>query len=153
MRRPILGKPGHDGGSGHKKEQGDAYERLIFDKFAFHGFAVALAETNQPGYDLIIHRMISGPRQRVQVKSRDYSVPTNFFGWYDVDEFDWLAAVLVNPPSRDCRIFIAPREIIDARAHYAKFREGRSFTAKNISRKLAEYEDNFDLAFKGRPLS
>jgi hypothetical protein len=63
-----------------------------------------------------------------------------------------LAVVHLNSPGYANRIFIAPRTVVDERSHNATFRKGRSFTAKNVSRKLADYENNFRLATEGTPL-
>src|SRR5438477_2740006 len=125
-----------------KRQLGDTGEALVLEQFTLAGMPASLAPQGQPGYDIIVEPP-GEPPQRVQVKSRDYRVPTNFFSWKYRDQFDHGAFVLRDSPGRETRIFIAPRAVVDERSHDAKFRWGRSFTVKNISQKLAEYEDNF----------
>jgi hypothetical protein len=133
-----------------KKQQGDACEMLIVDALTRAGVPAFLTPTNHRGHDIVAHPA-GRPPQRIQVKSREFAAPTNFVGWKYVDDFDWLAVVLLNPPGYAGRIFIAPRAVVDERSHNATFRKGRSFTAKNVSRKLADYENNFRLATEGAP--
>jgi hypothetical protein len=126
-----------------KQIQGDDAEVLVLAGVRRAGIPAVLMPTNHKGHDILAQ--LRGRPQRIQVKSRRYGVDTNFVGWYYVDDFDWLAVVLLNPPGYEHRVFIAPRAIADQRAHDAVFRSGRSFTAKNVSRKLADFEDNFRL--------
>jgi hypothetical protein len=131
-----------------KRQRGDAAEALILDQLNRAGIPAFRTRTNHPGHDILAHPPGLGP-QRIQVKSREFAAPTNFVGWKYVDDFDWLAVVLLNPPGYERSIFIAPRAVVDARSHNATFRNGRSFTAKNVSRKLAEFENNFRLLKNG----
>ncbi len=131
-----------------KVQQGDAAERLIVNELAGAGIPAFLTPINYRGHDIVAHPA-GRPPQRIQVKSREYATPTNFVGWKYVDDFEWLAVVLLNPPGYARRIFIAPRAVVDARSHNATFRRGRSFTAKNVSQKLADYENNFRLVPEG----
>jgi hypothetical protein len=127
-----------------KQQQGDAAERLILEQLARVGIAASRLPPNYRGHDILAHPPGKRP-QRIQVKSREFAATTNFVGWKYVDDFDWLAVVLLNPPGHQHRIFIAPRAIVDQRAHNAVFRSGRSFTTRNVSTKLADFENNFRL--------
>jgi addiction module HigA family antidote len=134
--------------SSGKRDQGEAAESLVLDELVRAGIPARRTPVNHPGHDIVAHPPGELP-QRIQVKSREFGASTNFVGWRYDDDFDWLAVVLLNPPGYDRRVFIAPRTVVDERSHDAKFRKGRSFTVKNVSRKLAEFENNYGLSRNG----
>lgn len=131
-----------------KRDQGEAAEGLVLDEFVRAGIPACRTPVNHRGHDIVARPPGELP-QRIQVKSREFGASTNFVGWRYNDDFDWLAVVLLNPPGYDRRIFIAPRTVVDERSHDAKFRKGRSFTVKNVSRELAEFENNYSLSRSG----
>jgi addiction module HigA family antidote len=132
----------------NKRDQGQAAEKLVVNGVLRAGIPASPTPTNHRGHDILAHLPGELP-QRIQVKSREYRAATNFVGWRYDDDFDWLAIVLLNPPGYERRVFIAPRTVVDERSHDAKFRKGRSFTVKNVGRKLAEFEDNYSLSKAG----
>jgi hypothetical protein len=97
-----------------------------------------------PGYDIAADPA-GRPLQRVQVKSSTFS-KTRYIEWFNDDEFDWLAIVILPAPGRDRRrLFIVPREVADERSTPADFRNGRNFNVGKLIQQLADFENNFSL--------
>jgi hypothetical protein len=148
---------------------GDAGEMLVAAELTLHGVPAFTVPDFWPGCDVIAQPMQSGMKpQRVSVKTRTYKRKDSFVGYDDIDEFDWLAVVILPGPGFDRRrFFIVPREIADQRAtpEYRDWKKqdpprhpGRSFFVRNLVKfptedpqGLADFEDNFGLS--GAPRS
>jgi hypothetical protein len=154
-------------GTRHRLPQiSDAGEMLIAAELILHGVPAFIAPDFWPGCDVIAQPTHPGTvPQRVQVKTRTYEPRNAFVGYDEIDEFDWLAIVILPGPGCDRRrFFIVPRKIADARGTtenrtWRKKRPerapGRSFFVRNVVKfpdehrqGLADYEDNFGLSQK-----
>ena len=137
---------------------------LIAAELILHGVPAFAAPDFWPGSDVGAQPTQPGTvPQRVSVKTRTYERKNAFIGYDDIDEFDWLAVVILPGPGCERRrFFIVPRDIADQRATpedrtWRKKRPerhaGKSFFVRNLVKwpaehrqGLADYEDNFVLS-------
>jgi hypothetical protein len=132
---------------------GDAGEMLVAAELTLAGVPALKAPDFRPGYDVVAQPIEAGSKPlRISVKTRTTNGKANLIRYYDTEEFDWLAIVILpdNYLDRDRRrFFILPRDIADNRAatttHNGK--PARCFWIRNSEslRGLADYEANFEL--------
>jgi hypothetical protein len=132
-----------------RKQFGDAGEHLVLAELGFAGVPAAKMPDNWPGYDLTA-RHPSGDVVRISVKTRSWSIKTDFIVYSCKDEFDWLAVVLIGCPGEKVRrIFIMPRSFADdvARANQpgTKTENERYWPLNKTPEIVGCYEDNFTL--------
>src|SRR5215472_11738985 len=98
------------------KQMGDAGEMLVAAELTLHGVPALTVPDFWPGCDVIAQPRGDSKPQRISVKTRTYS--RQIAGYNDIDEFDWLAVVVLPGPGLDHRrFFIVPRKVADRRAH------------------------------------
>lgn len=144
------------------KQLGDAGEMIIAAELTLHNTPALKAPDFWPGCDVIAQPKGRGP-QRISVKTRTYGRTSQSVGYNDVDEFDWLAVVVLPGPGCDRRrFFILPRHVADERGSVANRRwrmdprrhPGRKFFVHRLVKRptrdnpsgLEDYEDNFGLS-------
>jgi hypothetical protein len=130
------------------KQMGDACEMLVAAELTLAGLPAMKAPDYWPGYDLVAQ-----PRnrelQKISVKSRTFKRGQAFVDFSELDDFDWLAIVLL--PADSClerRIFIVPRDqaIANARKYKApKLANLREYRIDEVAEKFSCYENNFVL--------
>ena len=130
------------------KQMGDACEMLVAAELTLAGVPALKAPDYWPGYDVIAQPRGASP-QKISVKSRTFKRGAAFVSYSAVDDFDWLAIVLL--PGEGCpsrHIYVVPRSIADknARTYVAqKMLNHREYRIDEVGRKFAEYENNFSL--------
>ncbi|MGC2415236.1 MAG: hypothetical protein WA459_21375 [Stellaceae bacterium] len=144
------------------KQLGDAGEMIIAAELTLNGTPALKAPDFWPGCDVIAQPKGRGP-QRISVKTRTYGRTAQAVGYGDIDEFDWLAVVVLPGPGCDRRrFFIVPRHVADERGsiqnrHWRKDprrHPARKFSVHRLVRRptrdnpggLEDYEDNFGLS-------
>jgi hypothetical protein len=158
-------KPGQRGSTNYTTKQlGDAGEMLIAAELTLHGTPALKAPDFWPGCDVIAQLSEPGsPPQRISVKTRTFGSSAQFLVYNDIDEFDWLAVVILPGPGCDHRrFFLVPRHVADQRGTIKnrywrkdpRQHPGRGFFVRNLVDRptkdnptgLADYEDNFGLS-------
>jgi hypothetical protein len=121
LRLPdVIGMPNDVADRCHTtKQMGDAGEMLVAAELALHGVPAFTVPDFWPSCDVIAQPTQPGMKpQRISVKTRTYKRKDSFVWYDDIDEFDWLAVVILPGPGCDHRrFFILPREIADRRAN------------------------------------
>jgi|SRR5579864_2574039 len=144
------------------KQLGDAGEMIIAAELTLHDTPALKAPDFWPGCDVIAQPKGRRP-QRISVKTRTYGRTHQFVGYNDIDEFDWLAVVVLpGPGCNRRRFFIVPRRVADERGS-VKNRRWRKDPRRHLGRHffihrlvklptrdnpsgLQDYEDNFGLS-------
>jgi hypothetical protein len=97
------------------KQLGDAGEMIIAAELTLHFTPTLKAPDFWPGCDVIAQPKGRAP-QRISVKTRTYGRIDQSVGYDDIDEFDWLAVVVLLGPGCDRRrFFIVRRSVADER--------------------------------------
>ena len=104
---------------------------------------------NWPHYDVVAQPRDAVP-QRVSVKSRTWKRGAAYVTYYEHDQFDWLAIVLLaNPDGTGREIYLVPRNVADKLARRdkptSKTAAERYFRVDQVSEIFADYQDNFRL--------
>jgi hypothetical protein len=132
------------------KQFGDAAEFLVLSELTFAGIPAAKMPDNWPGYDLIA-QPANIPPQRINVKACRWSeAPGRFIIYKKSDDFEWIAFVLNECPGEvPRRVFIIPREVLDAKAMHgkatSKVANESAVLCRRIPVQFPEYESNFKL--------
>ena len=112
-----------------------------------------------PHYDVIAQPQEGSP-QRISVKPRAYQVErSRSIGFRHADQFEWLATVILMPPTDDKEyqryIYLIPRNVFEKRAR----RAGSSAKSDDwycpidqVLDLFPEYRDNFGLSPMGVPI-
>lgn len=133
------------------KQMGDACEMLVAAELTLAGIPALKVPDGWPHYDVIAQPPGSLP-QRISVKSRTFKTGAAYLEYNCIDEFDWLAAVILGTGAR--RIFIVPRRFADL--HARRDRSPRTshlryFRVDQIGDLFAAWEANFCLQDQAEP--
>jgi hypothetical protein len=103
---------------------GDACEMLVTGELTLAGIPALRVPDSWPGYDVIAHPP-DRARQRISVKSRTLEEPAPRYIAFDPSTCDWLAVVLVFPPSNggqvSRRFFIIPKDVANEHSSVPSF--------------------------------
>jgi hypothetical protein len=134
------------------KQMGDACEMLIAAELTLAGVPALKAPDYWPGYD-VIAQPPNAPPQRISVKSRTFKRGQAFVSYSAVDEFDWLAIVILpGEDSSSRRIFVIPRSVAlkNARTYSTeKTTNLREYRIDEVAQKFGAYGCNFSLKASG----
>ncbi len=128
------------------KQMGDACEMLVAAELTLAGVPALKVPDNWPHYD-VLAQPLEGPPLRISVKSRTFKKGPAYLDYNHQDQFDWLAAVILEAGHR--RIFLMPRDIADHHARRDKSPKTahlRYFRVDECAKLFATYESNFVLA-------
>ena len=131
------------------KQMGDACEMLVAAELTLAGIPALKAPDNWPHYD-VIAQPYGLPPQRISVKSRTYKRGAAFVEFKAIDDFDWLAIVLLDADARGSRrSYLVPRVYADKLARRdkptSKTAGLRYFRIDEVDRLFSAYRDNFAL--------
>ncbi|MGL4729884.1 MAG: hypothetical protein ACRCWO_14135 [Bosea sp. (in: a-proteobacteria)] len=135
------------------KQMGDACEMLVAAELTLAGIPALKVPDNWPGYD-VIAQPPGRPLQRISVKSRTYKRGAAFVEYWQKNQFDWLAIVLL-PGEKllERQIYFVPRDVADRLARrdsmQAKTADQRYWRIDEVERLLGVYRNNFSLAEHG----
>lgn len=138
------------------KQMGDACEMVVAAELTLAGVPALKVPDNWPGYDVIAQPVGHFP-QRVSVKSRTFKQGPSYVTYYDFDQFDWLAIVILLPDVTNGRaIYLIPRDVSDALARRdkptSKTAAERYFRVDQVESLFEKYRSNFILNPVGRDL-
>lgn len=132
------------------KQMGDACEMVVAAELTLAGVPALKVPDNWPGYD-VVAQPPHMPPQRISVKSRTFKRGSAYVGYYDYDQFDWLAVVLL--PAGDLaerELYIVPRAFAEQHARRdkvtSKTASERYFRIDEVSRVLGPWKGNFQLS-------
>lgn len=128
------------------KQMGDACEMLVAAELTLAGVPALKVPDNWPHYD-VVAQPCDGPPLRISVKSRTFKKGPAYLDYNHQDQFDWLAAVILEAGRR--RIFLVPRDIADRHARRDRSQKTahlRYFRVDECAKLFAAYESNFALA-------
>ena len=128
---------------------GDACEMLVAAELTLSGIPALKVPDNWPDYD-VIAQPLTGPPQRISVKSRTFKRGSAYVEFRDTDRFDWLAIVLLPSGTTGDRLtYIIPRAVADRLARRdkptSKTVRLRYYRIDEVERLFAPYRDNFGL--------
>lgn len=137
-----------------RKQMGDACEMLVAAELTLAGVPALKVPDNWPGYDVVAQRQGGGEPLRISVKSRTYKKGPAFVSFYESDQFDWLAIVLLHCDAAQMRrIFLVPAEIAQQEARRnkptTKNAHERYWRIDEIGKRFAKFENNFKLLPEG----
>ena len=138
----------------NNKQMGDACEMLVAAELTLAGMPAMKAPDYWPGYDLVAQPR-GGPLQKVSVKSRTFKKGQAFVDFSVLDDFDWLAIVILATkdfPQR--RIYLVPRDVAVANARRYRTMNAaslREYRIDEVATKFERYENNFNLNDFGVP--
>lgn len=137
------------------KHKGDACEMLVAAELTLAGIPAMKMPDNWPHYDVIAQPHQGNP-QRISVKARTWKVGSHFVDYWHDGDFDWLAAVILMPPTDDKEyqreFYLIPRGVFEERAKRAGSGAKRDDWYCQIDRMhvlFPEYRDNFRLSLTG----
>jgi hypothetical protein len=134
---------------------GDACEMLVAAELTLAGVPALRVPDIWPGYDVIAQPVGSKPL-RISVKSRTFkSGGGNFVDYWETDDFDWLAIVLLpGEIEKRRRLFLIPRKLADEKARRdkptSKTAKQRYWRIDEVAKIFADFEGNFSLVEQGR---
>lgn len=139
------------------KHKGDACEMLVAAELTLAGIPAMKMPDNWPHYDVIAQPEEGSP-QRISVKARAYRVERSHrIGYRYAGDFEWLAAVILMPPTDDKEyqryIYFIPRTIFEERVTSAgsRARADDCYCAiDQLMDDFADYRDNFQLSPTGK---
>ena len=134
------------------KQMGDACEMLVAAELTLAGIPALKVPDNWPHYD-VIAQPIGLPAQRISVKSRTFKYGPAYVEYNEIDQFDWLAIVLLNGQNcTDRTIYLVPRNHCEARARSdkptSKTAHLRYFRIDEVETLFSAFRDNFALAMR-----
>jgi hypothetical protein len=136
------------------KHKGDAGEMLVVAELTLAGIPAIKMPDNWPHYDVIAQRK-KGKPERISVKTRAWKVGSQFLGYLNEYDFDWLAAVILMPSEEkeyQREFYLIPRDVFEDRAKRARAGAKQDIWRCKIDRVHAlfpEYKDNFGLSLTG----
>lgn len=135
------------------KQMGDACEMVVAAELTLAGVPALKVPDNWPGYDVIAQPQHLPP-QRISVKARTFKKGSAYVGYYDYDQFDWLAVVLL--PSGDLaerEIYLVPRAVAETKARRdkktSKTAAERYFRIDEFPKLFHAWKANFSLLENG----
>lgn len=137
------------------KQMGDACEMVVAAELTLAGVPALKVPDNWPGYDVIAQPVGQAP-QRVSVKSRTFKQGPAYVTYYEFDQFDWLAIVILMPDQPNGRaIYLIPRDVADAFARRdkptSKTAAERYFRVDQVDGMFLRFRANFALSPLGLP--
>ena len=131
------------------KQMGDACEMIVAAELTLAGVPALKVPDNWPGYD-VIAQPFDRPAQRISVKSRTWKSGAAYVSYYEQDQFDWLAIVLLHNEASNRRdVYLIPREVADRSARRDKptsqTRDERYYRIDEIEKRFADFRSNFAL--------